>query len=380
MKILITTDLFTTTTNGVVTSLRNLYGELIKKGHDVRILTLSQNLKSYKDGDVYYICSAPLKIYPDVRMPLVYRHKLIKELIEWKPDVIHSQCEFFSFQFALRISKVTGAPIVHTFHTLYDEYIKYAFPFKRLGSRILHKTFKKRLKSARIIVPTKKVEAVLKNYGFTNQMNVVPSGINLEKHKTRISAEKRKEKRQSLGIGDDQLVLLNLGRLGNEKNVEEIIQFFSKAIINNDKLVLLIVGDGPAKNQLEQLSKSLNIQEKVIFTGMVDPSEVPEYYQMSDIFVSASTSETQGLTYIEAAANALPLLCRRDACLDDIIVEGENGYEYTNEWEFLNYVDIVNNPQWREDAGNRSEEIVSVFDKQVFGDAVESIYVSAITK
>lgn len=380
MKILITTDLFTTTTNGVVTSLRNLYEELTKKGHDVRILTLSENLKSYKEGAVYYICSAPLKIYPDVRMPLVYRHKLIKELIAWKPDVIHSQCEFFSYQFALKISKATGAPIVHTFHTLYDEYIKYVFPFKRLGSRILHTTFKKRLKSARIIAPTKKVEAVLKDYGFKNQVNVVPSGINLEKHKNRITSEKRIEKRRSLGIKDDQIVLLNLGRLGNEKNVDEIIQFFSKAIISHEKLVLLIVGDGPAKSHLEELSKELNIQDRVIFTGMVDPSEVSEYYQLGDIFVSASTSETQGLTYIEAAANELPLLCRRDACLEEIIVEGENGYEYTNEGEFLDFVDMVDDPRWRSDAGSKSAQIVSSFDKEVFADAIESIYKSVITK
>ena len=100
MKILITTDLYTTATNGVVTSVKNLFDELKGKGHDVRILTLSDSMNSYRDGDVYYIRSMPIGVYPNVRMPLSYRHKLIKELIEWKPDIIHSQCEFFSFQFA----------------------------------------------------------------------------------------------------------------------------------------------------------------------------------------------------------------------------------------------------------------------------------------
>ena len=100
MKVLITTDLFVTDTNGVVTSVRNLREELVKRGHEVRILTLSSSLKTYRDGSVYYIKSIPLGVvYPDVRMPISYRNPLIRELIEWKPDVIHSQCEFFSFQF-----------------------------------------------------------------------------------------------------------------------------------------------------------------------------------------------------------------------------------------------------------------------------------------
>ena len=91
MKILITTDLYTTATNGVVTSVRNLMDELKKKGHEVRILTLSEKLKSHQDGEVYYIKSLPLGVvYPDVRMPASYRNAYIRELIDWKPDVIHS--------------------------------------------------------------------------------------------------------------------------------------------------------------------------------------------------------------------------------------------------------------------------------------------------
>ena len=101
MKILITTDLYLTSTNGVVTSVRNLTEGLRSKGHEVRILTVSENLDTYKEGDVYFVRSIPIGfIYPDMRMPISYRNYLIKELIDWKPDVIHSQCEFFSYQYA----------------------------------------------------------------------------------------------------------------------------------------------------------------------------------------------------------------------------------------------------------------------------------------
>ncbi len=382
MKILITTDLFTTATNGVVTSVKNLREELVAKGHDVRVLTLSDSPHSHKEGDVYYIRSMPLGVYPNVRMPLSYRHTLIKELIEWKPDVIHSQCEFFSFQYALRISKHTGAPIVHTYHTLYEQYTKYVIPSKRLGKKAVKVLSRNRLKRvSKVIVPTKKVEDTLLGYGLSASMSVVPSGISLAQHKERISQEERAAKRKELGIGEDKSVLVNLGRVGAEKNLEEVIRLFAKALEEIPTLVLLIVGDGPARESLEELARELGIEKEVIFTGMVNPKEVQKYYQLGDIFVSASTSETQGLTYIEAAANGLPLLCRRDLCLDDVIEEGQNGYEYNNEEEFLERIEeIAGNDTWRANAGKRSEEIAAAFDKSAFGDAVEEIYKSVIHK
>ena len=226
MKVLITTDLFTTKTNGVVTSVRNLMEELTKKGHEVRVLTVSEKHKSYQEGNVYFIKSVSLeKVYPNVRMPTSYRHRYLKELVEWKPDVIHSQCEFFSYQFANYISRKTGAPIVHTYHALYEQYVTYVFPSQRIGAYLVGKLSKLRLRKAdAIVAPTQKVEDVLKNYGLHNTMHVIPSGIALEQHKQRITPEQRLEKRRALGIADDEIVLLNLGRLGTEKNLTEVVE------------------------------------------------------------------------------------------------------------------------------------------------------------
>lgn len=377
MKVLITTDLYVTGTNGVVTSVRNLTEELEKKGHEVRILTVSEKLRSHKDGNVYYIKSVPLGIvYPDVRMPISYRHRYLRELINWKPDVIHSQCEYFSYQFAGYISKKTAAPIVHTYHTLYEQYVTYIFPSQRIGAYFVGILSKLRLRKAEAIVaPTQKVEAVLKNYGIHNPIHVVPSGIALEQHQNRITEEERKSQRKALGIPEDHTVLLNLGRLGTEKNLSELIDLFSIALTQNPKLTLLIVGDGPARKDLEELAKRLDIADHVIFTGMVEPSQVHKYYQLGDIFVSASSSETQGLTYLEAAANGLPLLCRRDPCLDGVLVEGRNGYEYEAEDEFCEILDtILHTPDWCHDAGLQSAQIASSFDKSYFADTIETLY------
>lgn len=378
MKILITTDLYTTNTNGVVTSVRNLMEELTKKGHEIRVLTVSEKLKSHQQDNIYYIKSLPLgAIYPDVRMPVShYHHRFIRELIDWKPDLIHSQCEFFSYQYASYISRKTGAPIVHTYHTLYEQYVTYIFPSQRLGAFFVGKLSKYRLRKAdAVVAPTAKVETVLKHYGLRNPIHVVPSGIALEQHKKRITEEERKRRRRELGIPEDALVLLNLGRLGTEKNLTEVVELFAMARSQNSKLVLLIVGDGPARKELEETAQRLAIKDFVIFTGMVAPEEVHAFYQLGDVFVSASTSETQGLTYVEAAANGLPLLCRRDPCLDDVLVEGRNGYEYEAEDEFCQLLDtILQNPDWCQAAGTQSAQIADTFDKSHFAEKIEDVY------
>lgn len=382
MKILITTDLYTTNTNGVVTSVRNLMEELTKKGHEIRVLTVSEKLKSHQEDNIYYIKSLPLgAIYPDVRMPVShYHHRFIRELIDWKPDLIHSQCEFFSYQYAGYISRKTGAPIVHTYHTLYEQYVTYIFPSQRIGAFFVGKLSKYRLRKAdAVVAPTAKVETVLKNYGLRNPIHVVPSGIALEQHKQRVTEEERKRRRSALGIPEDALVLLNLGRLGTEKNLTEVLDLFAMARLQNSKLMLLIVGDGPARKELEEKAAQLDVSEYVIFTGMVAPEQVYAYYQLGDVFVSASTSETQGLTYVEAAANGLPLLCRKDPCLDGVLVDGCNGWEYEAEEEFCDIIDsILRNPDQRQAAGSQSEQIAASFDKSNFAEKIEDIYEAVV--
>ncbi len=382
LKVLITTDLYTVSTNGVVTSVQNLFDELTAKGHDVRILTISDTLHSHKDGAVYYIRSVPLKVvYPDLRMPTSFRHKLIQEIIDWKPDVVHSQCEFFSYQFASRISRITGAPLVHTYHTLYEQYLtSYVVPSKRVGDFLAKFLSRRRLKRVdTLVAPTLKVEHTLHSYGMRSPISVVPSGISLEQHHQRLTAGERLEKRRALGIREEDRVLINLGRLGGEKNLDELMGLFAQARKQNEALKFLIVGDGPAREDLEKLARELGVEDHVIFTGMVPPSQVQNYYQLGDVFVSASTSETQGLTYIEAAANGLPLLCRQDDCLADVLQEGQNGYEYTSAQEFLDAIDsVMDDPAWRAAASRRSEEIAAAFDKKNFGEAIETVYESVL--
>jgi 1,2-diacylglycerol 3-alpha-glucosyltransferase len=229
-----------------------------------------------------------------------------------------------------------------------------------------------------IIAPTKKTEEVLKKYRIKKDIVVVPTGIPLERYQTRISQEERSEMRNNLGIFDDNFLLVYLGRVGTEKKIDEVLKLFAKARQINKKLMFMIVGDGPSKGDFERLAESLGVSDAVVFTGMVDHEDVHKYYQLGDVFVSGSTSETQGLTYIEAAANGLPLLCRKDPCLENVIFQGENGYQYETDEEFFEYLSLAHNDEWRKTASKKSEKVAESFGTTIFGDQIEKVYASVL--
>lgn len=385
MKILITTDLFTVRTNGVVTSVHNLIFALRKHGHEVRVLTFSEDKTSHKDAEngVYYIMSRSLeRIYHDVRKPCSRADDYVDELVAWQPDVIHSQCEFYSLKFAKRIARRTGAPIVHTYHTLYEDYVGYVIPFKRIGRwvvrHLITKTWLKKVHT--IIAPTEKVrDNLLTRCKVKNNVVVVPSGIDLDRHKQRLNADERERGRAKYGFTNSEIVMINLGRLGNEKNIEELIAFFAAIRDEHENARLFIVGGGPDEERLKREAHDLGVEDRVVFAGMVAPEEVSRFYQLGDLFVCASQSETQGLTYIEAAANGLPLLCRADPCFDGVVLEGENGYRYTDINGFRKHLaEIMASPEWVSTASERSRELASRYDRDNFGTAVLAVYERAI--
>jgi 1,2-diacylglycerol 3-alpha-glucosyltransferase len=199
----------------------------------------------------------------------------------------------------------------------------------------------------------------------------------LEQHQQRSTDEEIKQLRCRYRIAENAFVMLSLGRLGVEKNIDELMIAFSWFLDEGPNSVLLIVGDGPARCGLEDWAEYLHLNDNVVFAGAVPQHKVHRYYQMADIFVSASTSETQGLVYVEAAANGLPLVCRKAPCLQGIIADGENGFVFETVEEFEAAVLCFQNDHvFRNKASERSREIACRFDKQHFSDAVERVYQS----
>lgn len=376
MKVLITTDTFSPTINGVVTSVTNLYTELRKMGHDVRILTLSTTNQSTKSDHVYYIKSFGIEVYPNFRATVSFRDKSLKEILKWSPDIIHSQCEFFTFYYARKISKKLNIPIVHTYHTMYEHYTNYVIKNQKIGRKLASIFSKRIMKNVRTIVaPTEKVKEALVRYGIEKDIEVVPTGIDLSKFKKTVPAEEKNMLKSQLGINSADRIILSVGRLGAEKNIDEIFLNFKKLLERQSNVVLLIVGDGPYRQELEVKAQNLQIGDRVIFTGMVEPERISGYYQLADVFVSASVSETQGLTYIEAFASGLPEVCKYDKCLDGVLISGFNGFTYETTGGFVeDMIRLLQNEELRSEMSVNAKASVEKFDSAAFVRTMEGLY------
>lgn len=376
MRILLTTDTFSPSINGVVISISNLYKELVKRGHEVRILTLSFKGYSYKEGDIYYLKSFNARIYPGARGTLSYKNSFIKEIIEWSPDIVHSHTEFCTLIHAKYIRKTLRIPHIHTYHTMYEDYLCYVFKGMLISKRRAMKIIKRLIGSVdEIITPTQKAKRSLISYGINKPISIIPTGIDLSRFRLGDQyTEKIEELRRSIGIKKTDKVLIFLGRLGKEKNIDEIILNL-KELNESQDIKMLIVGGGPYADNLKKLVDELDLNEKIIFTGMVPPEDVPLYYSLANIFVTASTSETQGLTYIEALASGLPVVCRYDEAVEGLIDNGLNGYMYRSKNEFKESIKALTESsddfQWiRAKAKNSVER----FSLDVFASEVEELY------
>lgn len=382
MKILMTTDLYSPQVNGVVTSIRTLKQALEDLGHDVRVLTLASTSSINTEDQIYTVSSINIsRIYPGARLSLSANDSIYEKIIDWHPDIIHSHCEFSTFKMAKHLAEDLDIPIVHTYHTVYEDYTHYFSPNKKMGKKIVSFFSSHILKQTDLVIaPTQKVKDLLLNYSVNQTIEVVATGIDTQQFDYKLSVKEKADLRNHYGITDEDCLLLFVGRLAKEKNIEEIISYLHRT--DQRQVKFLICGDGPNRQNLENLVTRLGLRGRVYFAGMVDPSEVAKYYQIADIFVSASTSETQGLTYLEALLGGLPLLCRQDDCLNNVIFKGVNGYTFSNFCEFeSSLIHMINNPEDLEAMIQAGEFLArKAYSAESFGRKMAGLYKRLLTK
>ncbi|MBC8062680.1 MAG: glycosyltransferase family 4 protein [Clostridiaceae bacterium] len=383
MKILITTDAYYPMTNGVVISTDILYNQLKLRGHDVRILTLSNEGKGYTSGDVYYLSAGSVNVYPQAKIIKPVRSKIISEIISWQPDIIHSQTEFSTMVMAKYIKRKLKIPQVHTYHTMYEDYLKYFLKGKVLKKNAMARITRILLNSFdTVIAPTEKVKSLLSSYKVsTDIIEVIPTGIDIGKFEKTVSLEERETILREYGLSSKENILVYVGRIAEEKNIEELIHLFNKALKEIPNLKFLIVGGGPYVDILKAVVTDLNLEVAVKFTGMIDSDKIYKYYKVGTIFVTASKSESQGLTYLEALASGCPVLCRWDPCIEGLIIEGTTGFTYNDGNEFMEALKkLLNNAGLRTTIEQNSIVIANKHSKENFGLKVIDTYTKAIEK
>ena len=338
MKILLLSDVYKYNTNGVAGVVVMLASTLRTMGHDVKVLSLSTTRESFREGDDYYLPSVPFPVYPEIRQSPVIIHPFIKEIKAWKPDIIHIHSEGSAARFGRSIARKTGAPLIMTVHT---DYAKYVFrshseaTILKLAAKPLASFFYRRADV--VTTPSQKAKLLMQSYHFKKKISVVPNGIKLERFQKDFSGEERAEMFSRWEIPDNGKLFVIVSRLSKEKNIIEILDYFPSLIEQDPGVHLLVVGDGPDMQHLMRRAKEPDLDGHVIFTGRISQDDLYRYYKSGIAFLSASTFEMHSLTYLEALACGLPLICRDDPCLLGVLKDGVNGYTYREKEEFVSH-------------------------------------------
>ena len=383
MRIGIFTDTYPPFINGVSTSIKMLENALRKKGHKVYVVTVNPtNMKYvYEDGGrIIRIPGIPIGIY-DYRLTTAYPIRAVRKIKNWKLDVIHTHTEFGIGTFARVIGKQFNIPVVHTYHTMYEDYVHYITkgyfngPSKKIVEYLTKFYCDKTIQE--LIVPTKKTYDLFKEkYKYDRNVHIVPTGIEIERfYKENLNKEKVNDIKNKLEIKKDEKVILFLGRIGAEKNVEFLINNHKEILKRYKNTKLLIIGDGPDLEKYKDLVKELKIQDNVIFTGKVPWDEVPLYYACADIFATASHTETQGLTVIEAMASSLPVVALNDDAFRSVIVEGLNGYLFDNKKDYIDIMDkILSSEDEMIKLGKQARINSETYSSKYFAERVLDVY------
>lgn len=388
MRIGIFTDTYPPYINGVSTSIVMLKGALEKLGHEVFIVTVNNENLSYKyedDNKIIRLPGIPIGIY-DYRLTGIYPVRVINKIKNWNLDVIHSQTEFGVGTFARLIAKQMNIPIVHTYHTMYEDYVHYITKgyFNGTSKKIVEylTKFYCDKTATELIVPTKKAYDLFKDkYKVDRNVHIIPTGIEIDRfYRENFKISQILELRRKLSIQEDDFVILFVGRLGKEKSVDVLIEGEKEIIKKHRNVKLLIVGDGPDMGHFKKMVKEYHLEKNVIFTGKVPYDDIPLYYEAADLFATASKTETQGLTVIEAMAASLPVLAINDDSFRIVVVDELNGYLFEDLKDYLKKVDyLVNNQKVLSKMSKQARVSAETHSSKYFAERVLDVYKTAIT-
>ncbi len=347
MRVALFTETYLPHINGVVTHVKILKEGLEKLGHEVLVVCADANAKChYIDKNNVMHCPAIVskKLY-GYGLSSPYSRARFKLVERFNPDILHIHNEFGIGLFGANCAKKMHKPLVYTLHTMYDEYIYYVAPrlLVRPVKSLSHKYFKHLGKhSTALTGPSQKVAEYFKMIGVKNNVSVVPNPVELDAFSPSVITEESKQAfRKKYHLEKDDMVACFCGRLGREKSVDILLDYFAQTVKPEDHIKLVVIGDGPCKPELEEQAHRLGIDDMVVFTGKVMHDEIPPYYASCDVYVTASLSDTNSISMLEGMATGLPVLQRYDELNKDQVVDGQNGYTFKDAQEFYQKLKLI---------------------------------------
>ncbi|MBE6898783.1 MAG: glycosyltransferase family 4 protein [Ruminococcaceae bacterium] len=334
MRIAIFTEAYLPRINGVVTHIKLLKEGLEARGHDVLIVTADGDAKEhYLENGVLHCPGIKLtKKLSGFETSVPVSRKRLNFVRDFKPDIIHVETEFGVGLCGVSIAKMLKVPLVYTMHTMYDEYIYYIAPrpLVKTVKKLSHKYMRVFANRANAITgPSEKCSEYLSSAGVKLPVNVIPNPVELDDFSPEhFDPEQKRAIREKFGIPQDAFVVVFVGRLGREKSIDLLIDYWNQSVKADENMYLFIIGGGPEEQVLRDQIAALGCGDRVIMSGRVEHPELPPYLLASDIYVTASLSDTNSISMLEGMAAGLPVLQRRDPINADQIKDGENGWSF----------------------------------------------------
>lgn len=343
MNIAIFSDAYIPVKNGVTTSVVQLKEGLEKRGHNVIVITVDVPDYEEKDPNVYRLPSinASFGSGTDARLGFLFNYlPIIRFLKKKKIDIIHTHTEFTIALYGKRAAKKLKLPLVQSTHTMWEEYRHYILNGKIFTRGMVRKMMSTFMKNAYCLVcPSIKAEKYYKGLLPTISTVVINNGIDVDKFKSSVITESEiASLRKTFDFKKNEKILLFVGRIGNEKRVLELFNIVVPILKENNQIKMIFTGAGPLTEHISDSAERLGIEKQVIFTGFVNWDLVYRLYSISDLFVTASLSEVQPMTLIEASMCGLPMIVRRDDSYLDLVHDGKNGYVVDSDEEMTSKI------------------------------------------
>lgn len=377
MRIGMLADIYKPHVSGVTNFITLTRRFLEKAGHQVYVFTFGD--EEYKDDEPNVIRSRGLPLV-DTGFYLTFRYSKEAQRLLKTMDVVHVNHPFLSGRLALRYCQPRGIPIVFTNHTRYDLYAQAYLPMipEAIGEAFLQAYLPPFCRSCDLVIaPSPGMRDVLRKMGVDSNVVVLPNGVDLSPYREPIEPVCRAE----LGFREEDVLLVYVGRLGPEKNLAFLLRAFAGTAKTYDHVGLLVVGDGPERENLEERAQFTGIAGRVRFTGLVPYERMPRYLAAADAFVTASVTEVHPLSVIEAMAAGLPVLGIQSPGVGDIVEDDLTGYLCSEEDLAIftaKMVRLVTEHEKRAQMGERARAAAQAFSIERTTEQLLELYRQAI--
>jgi len=324
MRVGIFTESYPPLINGVSTSVQTLIAHLEQAGHDVYVFT--SRYPHYRDErkGVFRFPSVNALVEPDYVLPVTFSPRIARIIPTLKLDIVHSHSPFFLGLLARRVARALDLPHIATNHTLYTEYAHYLpLPTVAATRWMLVRWMRGFYDTCdRVLAPSHLTQRVLEGYGVGTPISVVPTAIPAPPY----VLQRPPETKQEFGLPPDACLLLYVGRLAPEKNLDLLLQSFALIAAKTNDTYLILAGSGKSRGELEARARALGIHRRTRFAGFLGRTKLDPLYQASDLFLFPSKTETQGLAVGEALAAGLPCVVVNAGGAPESVRDGVDGF------------------------------------------------------